>query len=294
MRILPLLAAAVAAGTLAAGLSGCGATGGGARSTPAASADAAALAGPTWVVHGGGAADGAHVRFDDRSATVTDAGRATDLAWTAQGDRLLATRTTTALNGPVPTDWLTAAVRVTRDGDGWRLLAADGGTTAALTPLADASPAPRPTALGPVVPGRGVVDAPATALEGRWILAGHPRTAIVFADGAWRSAASCETGTPGGSGGYRVLDGGHLLVTRAVSLRLGCPVLGSAPRVRAPAITGIARAATFRVADGTLTLFDRSGTVIGSLVRPGSTPTPSPSGATLAPSHRATGNPPTR
>jgi hypothetical protein len=296
MRIHPVLAAAALAGGLLAALTGCAGSGGttaGTTSPPASHAvDPAALAGPTWVVHGGGAADGAHVRFDDRAITVTDDGRTSTLAWAAQGDALLATRSTIALNGPVPTDWLTGAARIAPTADGWRLLAADGSTTASLTALAgapSAAPTPAPSALAPVTPGPGVRDVPADAIAGRWILAGRPRTAITFTDGTWRATASCETGTPGGAGAYRVLAGGHLLVTRSVALRFGCPVIGSEPRLRAPAISGIARAATFRIEGDTLTVYDRTGAAIGSLVRgaaASATVVPSPPLRTGAPPSR--------
>jgi hypothetical protein len=47
----------------------------------------------------------------------------------------------------------------------------------------------------------------------------------------------------------------------------GCPISRDDPVARSSAITAIARAGSFRISGDTLTLFDRAGVQLGSLVR---------------------------
>lgn len=277
MRISSVLTLPAAAVCLALALSGCaGGSGGGAAtsaassSAPTAAADAADLAGTTWTVtDAAGAASGTTVHFDGTDVTVASGDRSSSYAWAAQGDQVLVGGGTSSLAGPAAATWLTGAVRVRREGDGWVLLAADGSPTARLTARQTASPAPTtPTGLlQTATPGPGVADTSASAIEGRWIVAGSPTTAITFTGGRWTANSSCVTGALGGRGVYRVLPGGGLLVVRTATPIRGCPIISGLPRVGPNAITAIVRAASFRIQGRTLQLFDRSGTGLGSLVR---------------------------
>jgi hypothetical protein len=265
---MPTRALALPGALLLLLLAGCAAgSGGGAAGSGSATpepAAAAGLIGPVWSVRDATGVGGTTtVRFDDGTAAIEEGGRSSTLMWAAQGDELLATRSSASLNGPVPTGWMTSATRIEPVGDGWRLLDADGATLARLEPTGGTPAAPMPA----VTPGADVTDVAATALEGTWIQSGHPGTAISFDGGSWDATASCETGTPGGSGDYRVLRDGRILVTRGIALRLGCPIGQDRPADRATAIVGVTRAASFAIDGGTLTLFDRSGAEIGSLVR---------------------------
>jgi hypothetical protein len=56
-------------------------------------------------------------------------------------------------------------------------------------------------------------------------------------------------------------------VTRTATPIRGCPIVDGPVQLHPDAITAVARAASFRVQGDTLTLFDRSGTVLGSLTR---------------------------
>lgn len=266
---------------IAAALSGCSGASGSPPPAPSASASAtdapsgvaADLIGTSWTVqevHGDRGAGGS-LRFGDRSVTLVTTTGTSTFAWAAQGAEVLITRSTLSMDGGGPATWLTGTVRVSRDTRGWTLADETGAATARLVPAASSSPQPSPSdtaaPLAVATPGPGATATPASALAGRWHLAGHPTTAITFDDGRWRAAASCETGASGGSGAYRVLADGRLLITRTASLMFGCPIGQDDDRVRAPAIAGIDRAGSFRVEGTTLTLFDRSGAVIGSLVR---------------------------
>jgi hypothetical protein len=257
-------------------LTGCASAGGAATpasggdpttTTAPASGTAADLAGTSWRVR---EVDGETVRFDGTSVTVTAGDRSSTAAWTAQGDEVLVAPASDSLAGAVPATWLEAATRVTRDGDGWALTDASGRVTAHLEPTGSAAPAPTTptTLLQTAAPRSGVVDRPASALEGRWVVAGQTKAAITFDHGTWVAAADCRSGAIGGRGVYRVLSGGRLLVLRTATPIRGCPVFDGAPPVRSGAITAIARAASFRIADGVLTLFDRDGTTLGALSRP--------------------------
>jgi hypothetical protein len=270
--LLPAAVACCLVGPLAACSSGTGGTTGSAEPVPSASSAAASassavgLAGTTWRVR---EEAGTTVHFDGASITVAAGGRSSSYAWTAQGDRILVGGSTSSLGGPIAAPWLTGTTRVERTADGWTLRGADGGATATLTGAAGASTAATTstTLLTAAVPGSGVVDAPASALEGTWTVASDVRSAITFTAGRWSAASSCVTGTVGGRGVYRVLPGGRLLVVRTTTPIRGCPIVQDVPRIRTTAISGIARAGSFRVSGDTLTLFDRSGAALGSLTR---------------------------
>lgn len=293
MRTLPgmrrptTFAAALSAGALiAAALTGCSGASGSPPPAPSASAPSASastadgasgvaadLIGTSWTVQEarGDSGAGGSLRFGDRSITLVTTTGTSTFAWAAQGAEVLITRSTLSMDGGASAIWLTDTARVGRDGQGWTLSDDTGATTARLVPAASSSPQPSPSdtaaPLALATPGPGVTATPESTLAGRWQLAGHPTTAITFDDGRWQAAASCETGASGGSGAYRVLADGRLLITRTASQMFGCPIGQDDERVRAPAITGIGRAGSFRVEGTTLTLYDRSGTAIGSLVR---------------------------
>jgi hypothetical protein len=276
MRIPSVLLLPATTACLVLALSGCaggsgGAAGSAAPSTAAAASAAVDLAGTTWrVTDAEGAASGTTAHFDGSAVTVTSGDGSSSYAWSAQGDQVLVGGSTSGLSGAAPAAWLTRTARVQRDGDGWVLLAADGSRTARLT-AAGGSASPAPTTpvslLQSGTPGPGVGDTAAKALEGRWIVAGSPTSAITFDAGQWRATSSCATGALGGSGAYRVLPGGRLLVVRTATPIRGCPIVQGTPRLRPNAITAIARAASFRVRGDTLQLFDRDGTGLGALVR---------------------------
>jgi hypothetical protein len=210
---------------------------------------------------------GTTVSFDGFSVTVADGGDSSGYAWSAQGDQVLVGGGSSSLNGPVGAPWLTATTRVERTAEGWTLLGASGDATAHLTPDGTAAATTATTLLATAKPGSGVVDRPASALEGRWTAAGDATAAITFADGAWTATSSCRTGAVGGKGAYRVLSGGRLLVVRTTTPIRGCPIVDGPITARATAVTAIARAASFRIQGDTLTLFDRGGTALGSLTR---------------------------
>ncbi|RIX30810.1 hypothetical protein [Amnibacterium setariae] len=268
LAVLPLTGCASAGGVATPASAGAPSSAGPTTAaSPAASGAAADLAGTTWRVR---EVDGETVRFDGTSVTVTAGDRSSTAAWTAQGDEVLVAPASASLAGGAPAAWLTEATRVARDGDGWALADASGRVTARLDPTGSASPAPTTptTLLETAAPRSGVVDRPASALEGRWVVAGQAKAAITFTNGTWVATADCRSGAIGSRGAYRVLPGGRLLVLRTATPIRGCPVFDGAPPVRAGAITGIARAASFRIADGVLTLFDRAGTTLGALSRP--------------------------
>ena len=273
MRISPLLIAAAAACVLAGSLTACTGPSSGrsdSAAVPASSSTAPAagsaldLVGTIWRVE---ERRGTTVRFDGLAVTVTEGGRTSSSAWSAQGDEVLVGGTPSALHGPEGATWLTSTTRVQRTAAGWTLLDASGAPTAHLTPAGTADSTTATALLSAATPGEGVVDAPANAIEGRWTAAGDLRSAITFASGAWRATSSCTSGAVGGAGAYRVLPGGRLLVTRTLTPIRGCPVVDGPALGQAAAITAIARAASFRVRGDTLTLFDRSGTALGSLTR---------------------------
>jgi hypothetical protein len=273
MRISSVLIAAASACVLAGSLTACSGPSSGpgdsaavpasSSSTVPAAGSALDLVGTIWRVE---ERRGTTVRFDGLAVTVTEGGRSSSSAWSAQGDEVLVGATSSALLGPVGT-WLTSTTRVQRTAAGWTLLDASGAPTAHLTPAGTADSTTVTALLGRATPGDGVVDAPANALEGRWTAAGDLRSWITFASGTWRATSSCTSGAVGGAGVYRVLPGGRLLVTRTLTPIRGCPVVDGPVLGQATAITAIARAASFRVRGDTLTLFDRSGTVLGSLTR---------------------------
>jgi hypothetical protein len=241
-----------------------------ASAAPRSGAEAVDLAGTTWTVEGAqGATAGTTVHFDGASVTVSAGGDSSSYAWSAQGDQVLFGGSTSSLAGPVAATWLTTAAAVARTSAGWSLLTAGGSTTATLTSATTPSPAPTTatTLLRTAEPGTGVVDAPASTIEGTWTLDGDARTAITFSGGRWRAASSCTTGAVGGAGVYRVLPGGRLLVTRTLTPIRGCPIVDGVRTIRPNAITAIARAGSFKVTGDTLTLFDRAGVQLGSLVR---------------------------
>jgi hypothetical protein len=277
MRIPSVLLPAALACCLVAPLSACssgsgGVTGSAEPAPPASSASASSgaassavdLAGTTWHVQ---EEAGTTVHFDGAAITVAEGGHSSSYAWSAQGDQILVGGSTSTLDGPVTAPWLTGATRVERTLDGWRLRDAKGGATATLTASASAAPTTSTTLLETAVPGAGVVDAATATIEGTWTAAHDPRTAITFTGGQWRAASSCTTGAVGGRGRYRVLPGGRLLAVRTAMPMRGCPIVRGVPRIRATAISGITRAGSFRVDGDTLTLFDRAGTQLGSLVR---------------------------
>jgi len=275
MRIPSVLILPATTACVVLALSGCAGGSGGTTGNVAPSASAAAaavdLAGTTWrVTDAEGAASGTRAHFDGSAVTVTSGEGSSSYAWSAQGDQVLVGGSTSGLSGAAPATWLTRTARVQREGDGWVLLAADGSRTARLAAAGGAaSPAPTTpvSLLQTGTPGPGVGDTTAKALEGRWTVAGSPTSAITFEAGAWHATSSCATGALGGSGVYRVLPGGRLLVVRTATPIRGCPIVQGTPRLRPNAITAIARAASFRVRGDALQLFDRDGTGLGALVR---------------------------
>ena len=279
MRIPSVLLAAVTACVLTGALTACsGATMSSAPadvppSTSSASADPTAaaasgsaldLVGTAWHVEG---RSDTTIRFDGLSVTVANGDRSSSYAWSAQGDQVLVGGSSSALNGPVGAAWLTSTTSVRRTDAGWTLLDASGAATAHLTSAGTVDPTTATSLLATATPGAGVVNAPTTAIDGRWTVAGDVRTAITFTSGTWRATTSCTTGAVGGSGVYRVLPGGRLLITRTMTPIRGCPIVDGPILGQATAITAIGRAATFVVKGDALTLFDRSGTELGSLTR---------------------------
>lgn len=272
--LAPLVALAVA-GALAACSGTAGATDSGipapssasptaAVDSPSSTATATALVGTRWKVKG---LPGTTVAFDGLAVTVTDGGRSSSYTWSAQGDQVLVGTRSSSLVGAVEAPWLTRAATVERTTAGWALHDTSGAVSATLTPDGTVDRTTASTLLSSATAVDGVVDRPASALEGRWTVAGDVRTAITFADGTWRATTSCTTGAVGGTGAYRVLPGGHLLVVRTMTPIRGCPVVDGPVLGQGSAITGIVRAASFRVSGGRLTLYDRAGTGLGSLVR---------------------------
>lgn len=275
MRIPSVLLAAATAVVLAGSLAACSATSstGSAEpsAAPATTSPAAArsgtaldLVGTVWRVEG---QEGTTVRFDGLSVTVARGDDSSSYAWSAQGDQVLVGGHSSALNGPVAAPWLTSTTAVRRTAAGWTLLDAAGATTAQLIPGGTSDPTTATTLLTTAEPGAGVVDRPATALDGRWTVGGDTRSAITFADGGWHATTSCTTGAVGGRGVYRVLPGGRVLITRTATPIRGCPIVDGPVPLLPSAITAIARAASFRIQGDTLALFDRSGTSLGSLIR---------------------------
>ena len=272
MRILSALTATAAAVLLAGTLASCSMSSPGGVDGPASVASSPAptsgtaldLVGTVWHVAGRG---GTTVRFDGASVTVVQGGGAARFAWSAQGDEVLIGAGASSIGAAVGVPWLTATTRVARTAGGWSLLDASGAATAHLTPDGTAAATTATTLLTAGKPGSGVVDRPASAIAGRWTAVGDAAAAITLTDGAWTATSSCRSGAIGGQGVYRVLPGGRLLVARTRTLLRGCPIRADTLGGPADAITGIARAASFRVRGGTLTLFDRSGASLGSLVR---------------------------
>lgn len=271
MRIPAVLLLPATTACLVLALAGCagssGTTGEVGASSAAASSAAVDLAGTTWrVTDAAGAAAGTTAHFDGSSVTVSSGGGSSSYAWAAQADQVLVSGVDPTAAAP----WLLRTARVQRDGAGWVLLAADGSRTARLAAVGgSASPAPTTpvSLLQSATPGPGVGDTAAKAIEGRWIVAGSPTSAITFTAGEWQATSSCATGALGGRGVYRVLPGGRLLVVRTATPIRGCPIVQGVPRLGPNAITAIARAASFRVHGDTLRLFDRSGEGLGALVR---------------------------
>ncbi|GAA2752591.1 hypothetical protein [Amnibacterium kyonggiense] len=267
--VLPLVAAVALVGSLTAcsGSSGsppAASSPAASSASPAPSVQAVDLVGTRWTVEG---RKGTTVRFDGIAVTVAVGDLSSSFSWSAQGDQVLIGARTSGLSGPVDASWLTSTASVRRDGSGLLLVDANGSTTARLAPDGTADGTTPTSLLTAATVGKGVVDAPPSAIEGRWTVAGDVRTAITFTGGTWSATTSCTTGAVGGRGAYRVLPGGRLLVVRTMTPIRGCPIVDGPVVGHASAITSIARAASFRVSGDTLTLFDRDGTGLGSLVR---------------------------
>lgn len=272
MRIPSVLLAPLVAVALLGSLAACSSGSSGQPAPPPTATAAAAtapgsaldLVGTRWHVEGKA---GTTVAFDGLAITVADGDGSSSYLWSAQGDQVIVGQRSSSLIGAVDAPWLVATTGVARTAAGWTLRDASGGTTAALTPDGTVEPTTATTLLGSATAVDGAVDRPASVLEGRWSVAGDVRTSITFADGTWRAATSCTTGAVGGSGVYRVLSGGRLLVVRTMTPIRGCPIVDGPVLGHGSAITAIARAASFRVEGDTLTLYDRSGAGLGSLVR---------------------------
>ena len=243
-----------------------------------------ALAGGFWAVEDAAAEPaGTRLRVGSVAATVFRPAGRIDFGLAAQGDHLLATRFgwSASLGDDSHAPWLDAADRIEREGERWHLLDIDGRTVA----LLERSDAPPPSTqyetdptesvteadrLRDAVPGEGAHQQTASALQGRWYLPGYDDVSVTFdADGQWIARTTCESGTgaAGGGGGYRVLDGGLLLVTEGPVAAVGCFEPTAPPSADADAITRVAAARSFRVQNERLTLFDRDGKALGRLIR---------------------------
>lgn len=193
-------------------------------------------------------------------------------------------------NGQPSVPWLEQAITYERDGNGWRLLDADGTTLATLQvdgapgPIEDAidsfreppevtdelraalaPPAPLPDGLTPVtaetlagrwdVPAEDLVDFGTGALASMSPEKDPYPHLQVLDDGTWEGTDGCN----GAGGVWAVDDDGWVLITSGASTEMGCD--------GAPAPSWFASAARAGLEGDTLVLTDHDGTEIARLVR---------------------------
>lgn len=236
-----------------------------------------------------GEADRTWLRVDGLSLNVLRPKGEVFLPWRPDQNHLVAEVAGWSMSlgtkDPPAVAWLTDAVSFERSGAGWLLRDAKGRVTARL--VRDGSPPPSKSStvtppsvdarmraqLADAVPGPGVRSVDPATLVGRWVVPGFdPSVALVFpADGRWQAVTSCESGTgpDEGSGRFRLLSSGRLLVAAGPVAAVGC----SEPKTPAPAdtkaITFADRAGSVLLDGDELTLFDRAGTRLGTLHRAG-------------------------
>ena len=188
-------------------------------------------------------------------------------AWGAMGD--------CATDSMPQVGWLTQAVGFTATPGGYDLLAPDGRVVASLS--IDGSPEPIPTAAEYFAEPPEVTDevraqfaapaplpaelepAAADALQGKWVPVETTPTdphVIFNADGTWTGSDGCN----GGSGRWAADSEGGFLATSGPSTLMYCE---GAP---VPGWVGQASAAGLD-SDGQLQLFDKAGTLLGTLAR---------------------------
>lgn len=280
VRLLPVLI------VCALLLTGCG-QGPAAPSDPVPSGDGPSvdagrvLANGFWRVEGADEPASTRVRFGTASVTVFRAGGAVYGELATRGDRLLTSFDgwSMSLGDDHEVPWLEAAATVERADGGVRLLGVDGAPVAGLV-RADAPPSSSayetdPTPFDPpaspeVVPPSPTTDVTAAAIAGTWRLPGRSDAALVLAaDGDWRAVTSCASGTgaAGGAGRFRVLDGGVLLVTAGPVAAVGCAEPVAPPPAGARAIARFDRAGSVVLDGDRLTVHDRAGAALGTLVR---------------------------
>ncbi|MFB8230685.1 META domain-containing protein [Cellulosimicrobium sp. NPDC055967] len=170
--------------------------------------------------------------------------------------------------------WLRTVVAYEPDGEGWRLLDADGDVVAGLR--VDGAPAPIPDAAEHLAQAPEVTDDVRAAFEppaplpdglepaavrdvvGRWepsgFFAGDPHV-VFHGDGTWSGSDGCN----GGGGAWALDDGGRLLATAGLQTLIACDGAGVPG-----AVSGAARVALDR---GRLVLLGADGTEIVRLVR---------------------------
>lgn len=178
-----------------------------------------------------------------------------------------------AVDGIPEVPWLREVVAYEPDGDGWRLLDADGDAVAGLR--VDGAPTPIPEAAEHLARAPEVTDAVRAALEapaglpdglrpavaqdlvGRWEPPGSFTTdphVVFHDDGTWSGSDGCN----GGGGAWALDDGGRLLATAGLQTLMACDGAG------VPGAVGAAARAALD--GGRLVLLDADGTELTRLV----------------------------
>lgn len=243
-----------------------------------------------WHVHGvTGAGRSTYLLFSAGEVQVLPKKGFVFLGWSTQGDRILtqvegwAQSLGTKHHPAVP--WLTRATNFRRVDTGWVLLDGHGRR---LAELRDDGPAPtsRTTVTTPspvtrfdrervadAVAGPGARTPSIAAAAGRWTIAGlDPAHALLTmrSSGDWRITGGCESGTGqdlGGSGRFRLLPRGFLLITAGPVAGVGCVAPVGKPPADTAALTRFLEARSLTVQNDRMTLFDRRGKAIGRLTR---------------------------
>ena len=249
---------------------------------------AVALLPVVWHVHdAAGEGTKTWLRFDAHEIDVLRPKGYVVVAWSTRGNAMLAAVSYwySGLRGADTTvPWLTGSTRFVRDGAGLQLLDAAGRVTARLesdgpppaskvileTPVT-VTPAVR-RALADVVLGTGAGVDSGASVVGTWAPPGidPKRASITFTStGTWSTIESCATGTDavGTTGHYELAQDGWLLAGGGGRITVGCYEPNATAVAHARAIADIAIAGSVRVDSTKLTVFDRSGTALGTLIR---------------------------
>lgn len=254
-----------------------------------ASAQALLLVPTIWRVRdAAGEAPGTWIRFDSGVDLIRPRGDVF-LSWSTHADALL-----THVDGwsmrlgttPPAVPWLTSTVRFEREGGAWVLTDASGHRTARLVRDGAPPPSSRTQHDVPEVDDRiraqhadAVIGGSAPALPpgaavGTWGLPGvaaRDASLTLTRSGTWSARTSCAVlgRAQGGSGAYRLLPSGVVLVTESAIGGTGCTEPERRPAPDSAAILDFFSAGSIRIEDARMTVFDRAGKRLGTLVPKG-------------------------